>query len=135
MGLPAGYGKANNPTGKGLILGVNPGNSGKRIEAGLALTRMMSEILVEDSENGKKRVENMCRKIMQQAEQGDVQSASWYADRILGKPAVAVTVAGDPENPLNVAHSGEVTVSATDALIEAIIGFGEDVASSQSRSN
>lgn len=130
-GLPRGYGKANNPTGKGLVTGNNPGNSGAAVAAGHALTKMMAKILMEEGKDGKLRVETMCRAIMTQAEAGDVQSANWFADRLLGKPAVAVSF---PE-PLNVAHSGEVAISATDALIEAIIGFGEDSASTQSRPN
>lgn len=131
--MPSGYkadGTPSNPTGKGFVPGATVAH-GAQMAAGHALSKMMCKVLMEEGDDGKPRVEAMCRAIMRQAERGDVQSATWFADRILGKPAIAVSF---PE-PLNVAHSGEVSVSATDALIEAIIGFGEDGASTQSRPN
>lgn len=103
--MPRGYkadGTPNNPTGKGLVHDGRQGiGGGMAKKAGQELTRIMCDILMEGSENGKPRVENMCRAIMKQAETGDVASASWFSDRVLGKPTQQVNLANHEGGPLD----------------------------------
>lgn len=47
-----------------------------------------------------KKLRAMCEAIYEKAEQGDVQAATFIADRLDGKPAQVIT--GDPDNPVHV---------------------------------
>ncbi len=84
-GLPPGYGKANNPTGKGLVHDGSQGMGGLSKRAAHTITKMLINVLLEDSENGKARVENMIRAQVTAAEKGDFDAFRYLVDRVAGK--------------------------------------------------
>ncbi len=84
-GLPPGYGKANNPTGKGLVHDGSQGMGGLSKRAAHTVTKMLIKIIMEDSENGKARVENMIRAQVKAAENGDFDAFRYLVDRVAGK--------------------------------------------------
>jgi hypothetical protein len=92
-----------NPTGKGGIVkddprfkpGVSGHTFGQKIAAGHKLTHLISQILLEDSENGVMRAENMIRKQAQLAEEGSLDALKFFTDRILGAQGLTVALNGE----------------------------------------
>lgn len=69
--------------------------------------RMVADTLrrIAVQEDGKK-LRAMCEAIYEKAAQGDVQAATFVADRLDGKPAQVI--AGDPSNPLQMVNRIEL---------------------------
>ena len=54
----------------------------------------------EDEATGRKKLRALAEKLRDRALEGDVTALKEIGDRLDGKPAQ--TIAGDPENPLNI---------------------------------
>ena len=55
---------------------------------------------VEDPATRRRRLDAIADKLIEKAEQGDIQAMKELGDRLDGKAAQAVTVAGDADHPL-----------------------------------
>lgn len=74
-------------------------NSGRRQEKPFAdALRMELAAAGEDH----KKLRAIAKKLIDKAEEGDMQAIQMLADRTDGKPAQAIV--GDPENPVNLVH-------------------------------
>ena len=107
MPLPVGYGKANNPTGKGLVFDGTQGANRAGKVASAALNKMLSEaILANDAEATKKNL----AAIMTKYRQGDEWATGFVWDRMVGKPAQTVAVGGTGEGGDPVRHIVEFVI-------------------------
>ncbi len=80
-GLPPGYGKANNPTGKGLVHDGSQGH-GPAIAAGKAITKMLVAAMMEGDQP---RAKAMCEALADKAARGDEWAVEFVFNRIIGK--------------------------------------------------
>lgn len=70
---------------------------------------MRDILMAEARRNNWDRVRRMCSKMMEQAAEGDVRSADWVMDRILGKPTMTVDA---PQGALVIAWAGSSMMHA-----------------------
>lgn len=61
---------------------------------------IMLAVHEEDEATGRKKLRALAEKLRDRALEGDVTALKEIGDRLDGKPAQ--TIAGDPENPLNI---------------------------------
>lgn len=78
--------------------GAQPGNANYR-KGRLFASAIAAALELPSRADQKKRIDAIAEKLVSMAEEGDLQAIREVADRLDGKPAQ--TIAGDPENPLN----------------------------------
>jgi hypothetical protein len=65
------------------------------------IKRTLEAVLEKRSKaEGRDALEKACEAVLDKANEGDIQAFKEIADRLDGKPGQAVTLAGDPDNPL-----------------------------------
>lgn len=109
MGLPAGYGKANNPTGVG---GFQPGVSGalgagKQISAGKQMNILLADALMA---NDAKAVKKHLANIISKFESGDEWASDFVWNRMAGRPAQTVALGGTGEDGDPIRHVVEFVI-------------------------
>ena len=80
----------------GAALGNQNARKGKWADA---LSRAVED---EDPVSRRRRLDTIARKLIEKAEEGDIQAIKELGDRIDGKPGQQVIIAGDKEAPLEV---------------------------------
>ena len=90
-GLPPGYGKANNPTGKGLIAGAQEGNS-RAQRAGREISKMLIEAMMAGD---KPKAQEMCTNIALAAAKAEEWAVKFVFDRIVGKQDTLAEALGE----------------------------------------
>ncbi len=107
-GLPVGYGKANNPTGKG---GFEPGHSGydngKAKSAGRRLNEALGAAVMENDSAALKA--NM-KALMGRFKMADEWATEFVFNRLCGRPAQAITLAGEGEGSDPIRHIVEFVI-------------------------
>ena len=62
--------------------------------------RLVSSALKRAVKQGPEKLRKACLKVLDNAENGDLAALGFIADRLEGKPAQAINVGGQEDNPL-----------------------------------
>lgn len=80
----------------GAPLGNQNGRKGKWAEA------LARAVEVEDPIARRRRLDAIAERLLQKAEEGDIQAIKELGDRLDGKPGQALTIGGDQDAPLHI---------------------------------